>query len=674
MNNKTKNTTIPEKKEAQTGGNFDAAQALMNFKGLPLIGNLSWKSQYFITGFLAFLFVFVSGLFFYQYNKEQANKELKDNVSVNLRQSIKSLSLNVKDKAGQQAQENALSNFDKYLIDWQSDFNIPSEVQLAIKNWKNTVEKINLLQEEKINFKNSSNSLLNNWSSPVAKIKANNNWSFGLNADVAVNWAVMINQLENILVDLQSSPEFTVAGYGIREMNLRWGQTLSQGVPPEATNLLPHFNSFVVAWKNTQKDIPVIFEWNNKMNDVVKDLEIAKNDEMLLLSALNSWDQQRYNKSKQNIVFLWSGFFSFFVSLIFIFLFVTVKNKEHEKDKLLSLQEKEQTDYYLLSIIAEFEPALRGDVGKRIKSNASGLLGSLGDGLNHVIQDWANVLRQSRKTTDVSKKHLEDSLETIQFLYEASHSQSNNFIEYRKQAERLLENVQEQSKWIPDLVKKAEASVLNATEGKKAANDLSNRILSIRTKLEETKTRSESFRGALEEAKKTSMNLQGMSEQMEVLAVQAALLAGRVTEQNGKSFDGVATVLRRLAEQSMIDSTKMQALVFSFEQDNEVLIQTTKKAIEGSDEILRLSDLSDISWEEINRMISEMSLISGTLQEKSTQQYELIKSIENKVLSEISKNENVQKYLQTIQESTAATGEQIQSLEMHINRYKVVER
>ncbi len=674
MNNKTKNNTTQEQKEIQTGNGFDAAQALMNFKGVPLIGGFSWRSQRLLTGIFALVFVSVGALLFYKYNKEENIKALKDNTSLSLRQSIKSLSLNVKEKVGQQTKENALSNFDNYLVSWQSDFNISPKVQTSIKNWKNAVEKISSLQEDSVNFNNASSSLLNNWSSPVAKIKSNNNWHSGLVTDKAIDWALMINQLENLLIDLQNNHKFYGSGLGIREMNLRWGQTLSQGAPPEAVGIVPHFNSFVTAWKNTQKDIPVVSEWNNKMRVFIPELESAKNDEVIFLSALNSWDQQRYNENKQNIVFLWLGFSSFFISLVFVFLFVAVKKKEHEKDKLLSIQEKEQTDYYLLSIVAEFEPVLRGDVGKRIKSNAQGLLGSLGDGLNHVIQDWASVLRQSRKTTDISKKHLEDSLETIQILYEASHNQSNSLVEQRKQVERLLENVQEQSKWMPDLVKKAESSVLSSAEGKKAANDLSNKILLMRTKLEETRTRSESLRVAIEEAKKTSTNLQGVSEQMEVLAVQSALLAGRVAEQNGKSFEGVAIVLRRLAEQSMLDSAKIQTLVFSFEQDNEVLIQTTKKAIEGSDEILRLSDLSDISWEEINRIICEVSTISRMLQEKSIQQYELIKGVESKVLSEINKNENMQQSIQTIQEGSEATSEQVQSLEMHINRYKVVER
>lgn len=196
-------------------------------------------------------------------------------------------------------------------------------------------------------------------------------------------------------------------------------------------------------------------------------------------------------------------------------------------------------------------------------------------------------------------EQVEEAMKQITLLAEERQRKSDNLLKF---ANNLIISINEVSKGNEE----SAASIQNIAQDLQTIVDTSNQL----------KQNVEQMNGKLKKFTDASNNIVEISEQTNLLSLNAAIEAARAGEQ-GKGFAVVADEVKKLAEQSKFTAQ-------STKSEEQEMLQS----------ILKILEISDLLEDKMSKINNDMFTISGVIEEITAKSEEIVSSSEELINSE----------------------------------------
>jgi methyl-accepting chemotaxis protein len=263
-----------------------------------------------------------------------------------------------------------------------------------------------------------------------------------------------------------------------------------------------------------------------------------------------------------------------------------------------------------------------GDLTKRIKVKTNDELGSLAQDTNLLIEGIANLIKEislMAENVSLSSEELlasaEETSKTIMSIAETSSEiaagseQASVQMDSSMRKMTSLENVIIQLNSQAETVKSTAIAMKSAAEeGSRSVELSSNKVLNIKDIMASTSTTIASLGKKSSEITNIINTITAISEQTNLLALNAAIEAARAGEQ-GRGFAVVADEVRKLAEQSRIAAKEVTHIVHSIQSEVTAIINQNRLGAEEVISGVEISSKTNTSLQKIMEHTNETTKV-----------------------------------------------------------------
>ncbi|ERM53944.1 chemotaxis protein [Vibrio mimicus CAIM 1883] len=187
----------------------------------------------------------------------------------------------------------------------------------------------------------------------------------------------------------------------------------------------------------------------------------------------------------------------------------------------------------------------------------------------------------------------------------------------------------------------AKQATLHSGEGKKVVGEVQNRIQTLVTELDNATQVVTSLATQINGISSTLDTIRSISEQTNLLALNAAIEAARAGEQ-GRGFAVVADEVRTLASRSAASTEEIQQVINRLQTESNRAVEAMEKGRSQSDVVVEFSAKANQSLTEINSQIDQINdqniQVATATEEQSTVVEDINRNVEdiNQLTSETS--------------------------------------
>ncbi|EEY36282.1 methyl-accepting chemotaxis protein [Vibrio mimicus] len=187
----------------------------------------------------------------------------------------------------------------------------------------------------------------------------------------------------------------------------------------------------------------------------------------------------------------------------------------------------------------------------------------------------------------------------------------------------------------------AKQATLHSGEGKKVVGEVQNRIQTLATELDSATQVVTSLATQINGISSTLDTIRSISEQTNLLALNAAIEAARAGEQ-GRGFAVVADEVRTLASRSAASTEEIQQVINRLQTESNRAVEAMEKGRSQSDVVVEFSAKANQSLTEINSQIDQINdqniQVATATEEQSTVVEDINRNVEdiNQLTSETS--------------------------------------
>ncbi len=356
--------------------------------------------------------------------------------------------------------------------------------------------------------------------------------------------------------------------------------------------------------------------------------EILKNSEVLLSLATTLDDelqvQDLKSMSSLNIVTYTSGV----CAILALFLFSSALRKNTHHQLLASQNEIEKTQKAILRLLDDMKKIADGDLTARTVVTED-ITGAISDSINYTVEELhtlvgrvnkasANVVKASNLAQNVSSK-----------LLTAAQHQSLKIEETTIAVLGMTESISEISDTATESAKVAKQSLATAEKGNKAVRESITGMNEIRTHIQDTSKRIKRLGESSQEIGEIIALISDITEQTNVLALNAALQATAAGEA-GRGFTVIAQEVQRLAERSAEATKQISGLIRTIQGDTQDTIAAMERSTLGVANGAKRSDAAGQALEEIEEVSKQLAqLVTSIFDTTHAQTQAANKVVEN---------------------------------------------
>ena len=286
--------------------------------------------------------------------------------------------------------------------------------------------------------------------------------------------------------------------------------------------------------------------------------------------------------------------------------------------------------------------------------------------LNHMVtqvsESALQVAAQSEQLNASSEQgnvSAQFNAEVTQKTVEVFDRQLNAFRDISLSIQAISSGIEEIGDTSSDMMSVTEESTLQTSEGSKAVHNVSNQMRDINESVEQTTTIIQALGDQSKEIDNIVNMITTISEQTNLLALNAAIEAARAGE-HGKGFAVVADEVRKLAEESKKSATDISIMVKEIQSETNKAVDSMninkEKIVQG----LVYTDQASTALFNIEKSIANTYEKGSIVRTAVTQ----VEEMSGKIVESVSVvQEIVGNSVHGLQQSSAATQEQLASIE-----------
>ena len=384
-----------------------------------------------------------------------------------------------------------------------------------------------------------------------------------------------------------------------------------------------------------------------------------------LMAANRSLDSSGNGSSGGSSLIAW---LAAILALISFALLIAVVRKQQQWQVLNAQASNEEADQAILELMEDLEAFGAGDFNRRARVSSSAI-GTLADSVNASFDKVRALMKDVRRSnSEVSEAALQANEAAGAVI--ASQKDRIAVIEPRSQdVLRLLENVSASSH--ETLLAKAISEQLQTVvmSGLGAVGQASDKIRYTKDRTEESVSRASRVVASSREISHTAELQKEIGEQLHILGMQAAIQAAKAGEA-GQGFQVVAKGIQELAEAAGARAKDVSLLVETSLSDLEALESSMGGAATLLDESGRLIDFSHDSWTAMSDRLKELAERFAIVADISEKQEGLTSSLDKETRQDLARTNQFTRETQEASEAISKMVVLTQKMDQMVSKLK----
>ena len=333
--------------------------------------------------------------------------------------------------------------------------------------------------------------------------------------------------------------------------------------------------------------------------------EIVKKNDMMMASA-REFDDAFETQDAQfipllELIILISGT----GTAIALFLFIRALYRSTHNQLVASKHEIDKTQKAILQLLTDMKKMADGDLTVRTAVTGD-ITGAIADSINYTIEELHSLVEQvnaaSAQVVEASNQAQHVSSE----LLTAAQQQSVRIEETTIAVLGMTESISEISDAAAESARVARQSLATAEKGTKAVRESIAGMNEIRTHIQDTSKRIKRLGESSQEIGEIVALISDITEQTNVLALNAALQATAAGEA-GRGFTVIAQEVQRLSERSAEASKQIGGLIKTIQGDMQDTIAAMERSTLGVAKGAKRSDAAGQALEEIEDVSKQLA-------------------------------------------------------------------
>lgn len=322
-----------------------------------------------------------------------------------------------------------------------------------------------------------------------------------------------------------------------------------------------------------------------------------------------------------------------------------------ERLQIEAKRTNDQNQAAILRLMNELQEVADGDLTVQATVSED-ITGAIADSVNYTIEELRSLVSRINSTAEMVNDASSKAQHTSARLLAASAQQSREIRETGEAVLGLAQQIEDVSSQAARSVQVAKQSQNASREGSRAVDHAIAGMNMIRDQIQETAKRIKRLGESSQEIGEIVEMISGLSEQTNVLALNAAIQAASAGEA-GRGFSFVAEEVQRLAERSADATKQIAVLIQTIQADTQDAVAAMERCTQGVVDGTRRSD--------------EAGAALGQIQQVSAQMAELIDGFSSTTSEHASSAatvaESIQRMLQVTEQTSQGTAETAGSIQ-----------
>lgn len=346
--------------------------------------------------------------------------------------------------------------------------------------------------------------------------------------------------------------------------------------------------------------------------------EIMKNSAAMLNTARTLDDeiqQQRGHDAAQlNVLMI---FFGACTVLALVFLVRAVRRNAYYQD-LVSRNKVEKTQKAIVTLLDDMKKIADGDLTVRTDISDQ-MTSAIADAINSTIEELHTLVEQVNQAGAMVVRSSHQAQQVSSGLLNAAEHQTAKIEQTTLAVVGMTESIGEISDMATESAKVAKQSLAAAEKGALAVRESIAGMNEIRTYIQDTSKRIKRLGESSQEIGEIVALITGITDQTNVLALNAALQATAAGEA-GHGFTVIAQEVQRLAERSAEASKQISELITTIQGDTQDAIAAMERSTLGVAKGTQRSDAAGRALEEIEQVSKQLAqLVTHIFEVTNTQ-------------------------------------------------------
>lgn len=299
------------------------------------------------------------------------------------------------------------------------------------------------------------------------------------------------------------------------------------------------------------------------------------------------------------------------LALLSLFLLGRVFLDDARRRAQASEQENRRNQEAILRLLDEMGRVADGDLTVQAKVTED-VTGAIADSINFTIEQVRGLVSGITKAADQVTHATGNAQKIASQLLAATHKQSTEIQSTGKSVLLIAQSIDQVSSNATQSAHVAQNSLHAAEKGAQAVQNAIRGMDEIREQIQETSKRIKRLGESSQEIGEIVQLITGITEQTNVLALNAAIQAASAGEA-GRGFAVVAEEVQRLAERSAEATKHITEIVKSIQQDTQNTVEAMERSTQGVVEGAKVADEAGQALHEIEEVSTRLAELIGAI-------------------------------------------------------------
>ena len=340
-------------------------------------------------------------------------------------------------------------------------------------------------------------------------------------------------------------------------------------------------------------------------------------DESDQLLAMTQALTQRYQAMGTGITLLFAVVFAL-IALAAMLALAMLNVQEAQRRAQEAAEENRRNQDAILRLLNEMGDLAEGDLTVQATVTED-ITGAIADSVNFAIEELRMLVQGINRAADQVASSASDARGNAEELLKASEVQARQIAETTQAVNQMSRSIVQVSENAAESAAVAEQSLITARRGGDAVRDAIAGMNVIRDQIQETSKRIKRLGESSQEIGEIVDLISGITEQTNVLALNAAIQAAAAGEA-GRGFSVVAEEVQRLAERSAQATRRIGVIVKTIQSDTQDAVNAMEASTQGVVQGAARSDAVGVSLAEIESVSDQLARLIQNISDATRSQ------------------------------------------------------